>query len=82
MLPYSWLIAALPLLSFIMIVFFLNKNNKISSYFSITMVLSSFLLSCIFFSVLFYQLYLYKSISKSSGVKAKAVVLSESSPKV
>ena len=47
MLPYSWIIAVLPLLSFLMIVFFLNKNNKVSSYFSITMVLTSFLLSCV-----------------------------------
>jgi len=47
MLPYSWIIAALPLLSFILIVFFLNKNNKVSSYFSISMILISFLLSCV-----------------------------------
>jgi len=47
MLAYSWIIAALPLLSFIMIVFFLNRNNKISSGFSITMVLASFVLSCV-----------------------------------
>ncbi len=46
MLQYSWIIAALPLLSFIFIVFFLNKSNKVSSLFSITMVLSSFVLSC------------------------------------
>ncbi len=47
MLPYSWIIAALPLLAFIMIVFFLNKNNKVSSYFSISMILISFILSTI-----------------------------------
>ncbi|UCE67980.1 MAG: NADH-quinone oxidoreductase subunit L [Candidatus Zixiibacteriota bacterium] len=47
MLPYSWIIAALPLLAFILIVFFLNRSNKISSYFSIAMVLTSFVLSCI-----------------------------------
>ncbi len=47
MLSHAWIIAALPLLSFIMIVFFLNRNNKVSSYFSITMVLLSFLLSCV-----------------------------------
>lgn len=47
MLQYSWIIAALPLLSFIMIVFFLNRSNKISSGFSIAMVLSSFVLSCV-----------------------------------
>lgn len=47
MLPYSWIIAALPLLAFVMIVFFLNRNNKISSYFSIAMVLASFVLSCV-----------------------------------
>lgn len=45
--PYSWIIAALPLLAFIMIVFFLNKSNKVSSYFSISMVLLSFVLSLI-----------------------------------
>ncbi len=45
MLPYSWLIAALPLLSAILIIFFFNKNNKLSSYFSISMVLLSFVLS-------------------------------------
>jgi len=47
MLPYSWIIAALPLLAFVLIVFFLNRSNKISSYFSIAMVLTSFVLSCI-----------------------------------
>ena len=47
MLSYALLIAVLPLLSFICIVFFFNKNNKLSSYFSIGMVLTSFLLSCI-----------------------------------
>ena len=47
MLPYSWIIAALPLLSFVMIVFFLHRNNKVSSLFSISTVLISFLLSCI-----------------------------------
>ncbi len=47
MLSYSWIIAALPLLAFIMIVFFLNKSNKVSSYFSIAMILASFVLSCI-----------------------------------
>ena len=39
MLAHAWIIAALPLLSFVMIVFFLNRNNKVSSYFSIAMVL-------------------------------------------
>jgi NADH-quinone oxidoreductase subunit L len=47
MLAHAWIIAALPLLSFIMIVFFLNRNNKVSSYFSIAMVLTAFLLSCV-----------------------------------
>ncbi len=47
MLPYSWIIAALPLLAFILIVFFLNKSNKVSSYFSIGMVLASFVLSVV-----------------------------------
>jgi len=47
MIPYSWIIAALPLLGFLMIVFFLNRNNKISSYFSISMILISFVLSCV-----------------------------------
>jgi NADH-quinone oxidoreductase subunit L len=47
MLPYSWIIAALPLLAFVLIVFFLNRNNKISGYFSIAMVLASFVLSCV-----------------------------------
>ncbi len=45
MLPYSWIIAASPLLAFILIIFFLNRSNKISSYFSIGMVLLSFVLS-------------------------------------
>jgi len=44
---WTWIIAALPLLSFIMIVFFLNRNNKVSSLFSISMVLTSFVLSCV-----------------------------------
>ena len=47
MLQYSWIIAALPLLAFVLIVFFLNRSNKISSYFSIAMVLTSFVLSCV-----------------------------------
>ena len=47
MLAHAWIIAALPLLSFVMIVFFLNRNNKVSSYFSIAMVLTAFLLSCV-----------------------------------
>lgn len=47
MLPYSWIIAALPLLAFIMIVFFLNRNNKISCGFSISMIIISFVLSCV-----------------------------------
>ncbi len=47
MLPYSWIIAALPLLSFILIVFFLNRNNKISCGFSISMIALSFILSCV-----------------------------------
>ena len=47
MLAYSWIIAALPLLAFIMIIFFLNRNNKISSGFSIAMVFTSFVLSCV-----------------------------------
>ena len=46
-LPYAWIIAALPLVAFVLIVFFLNRDNKISSLFSISMVLISFLLSCI-----------------------------------
>jgi NADH-quinone oxidoreductase subunit L len=44
---WVWIIAALPLLSFVMIVFFLNRNNKVSSLFSISMVLTSFVLSCV-----------------------------------
>jgi NADH-quinone oxidoreductase subunit L len=47
MLPYSWIIAALPLLGFVLIVFFLNRSNRISSYFSISMILISFVLSCV-----------------------------------
>lgn len=47
MLPYSWLIAFLPLLAFVLIVFFLKRSDKVSSYFSIAMVLASFVLSCI-----------------------------------
>jgi NADH-quinone oxidoreductase subunit L len=43
---WTWVIAALPLLSFVMIVFFLNQNNRVSSLFSISMVLISFVLSC------------------------------------
>ena len=49
MVPYSWLIPLFPLLSFVMIVFFLNRNNKVSSYFAISMVLTSFILSAIAF---------------------------------
>ena len=45
MVEYSWLIPLFPLLSFVMIVFFLNRNNKISSYFAIAMVLTSLVLS-------------------------------------
>jgi len=53
MVEYSWLIPLFPLLSFVMIVFFLNRNNKISSYFAISMVLLSFLVSLkVFFEVL------------------------------
>jgi len=53
MVEYSWLIPLFPLLSFVMIVFFLNRNNKVSSYFAIAMVLLSFLVSLkVFFEVL------------------------------
>jgi len=53
MVEYSWLIPLFPLLSFVMIVFFLNRNNKVSSYFAIAMVLTSFLVSVkVFFEVL------------------------------
>ncbi len=45
--PYSWIIAALPLLASILIIFFFNRSNKLSSYFSISMVLLSFVLSVI-----------------------------------
>jgi len=45
MTEYSWLIPLFPLFGFIMIIFFLNRNNKLSSYFSIAMVLISFILS-------------------------------------
>ncbi len=45
--PYSWIIAALPLLASILIIFFFNRSNKVSSYFSISMVLLSFVLSVI-----------------------------------
>jgi NADH-quinone oxidoreductase subunit L len=47
MLPYAWIIAALPLLAFVLIVFFLHRNDRVSSYFSIAMVLMSFVLSCV-----------------------------------
>jgi NADH-quinone oxidoreductase subunit L len=46
MLANAWIIAILPLFSFVCIIFFLHRNNKIASYFSIAMVLLSFLLSC------------------------------------
>jgi NADH:ubiquinone oxidoreductase subunit 5 (subunit L)/multisubunit Na+/H+ antiporter MnhA subunit len=53
MVEYSWLIPLFPLLSFVLIVFFLNRNNKVSSYFAIGMVLLSFLVSLkVFFEVL------------------------------
>jgi len=45
MLPYSWLIPALPLLSFALIVFFLIRSNKASSYTSIAAILGSLALS-------------------------------------
>lgn len=45
MTEYSWLIPLFPLFGFIMIIFFLNRNNKVSSYFSIAMVLISFVIS-------------------------------------
>ncbi|OGC94768.1 MAG: hypothetical protein A2W25_03130 [candidate division Zixibacteria bacterium RBG_16_53_22] len=44
---WAWIIAALPLLSFVLIVFFLHRSNRVSSLFSISMVLISFVLSCI-----------------------------------
>jgi NADH-quinone oxidoreductase subunit L len=44
---WTWIIAALPLLSFVAIVFFLYRSNKVSSFFSIAMVLTSFVLSCV-----------------------------------
>ena len=44
---WAWIIAALPLLAFIMIVFLLHRNDKVSSLFSISMVLASFVLSCV-----------------------------------
>ncbi len=50
MVNLSWLIPLFPLLSFVMIVFFMSKNEKLSSYFAITMVVLSCLLS---FGVLF-----------------------------
>ncbi|MCP4582056.1 MAG: hypothetical protein GY839_10585, partial [candidate division Zixibacteria bacterium] len=53
MVEYSWLIPLFPLFSFIMIVFFLNRNNKVSSSFAIAMVLTSFAVSVkILFEVL------------------------------
>lgn len=50
MVEYSWLIPLFPLLSFVLIVFFLSRNNKVSSYFAIAMILTSMVLS---FKVLF-----------------------------
>ncbi len=47
MLPYSWLIPFLPLLSFVLIIFFTIHNKKLSSYISIGAVSLSFILSCI-----------------------------------
>ncbi len=49
MVEFSWLIPLFPLFSFIMIVFFLNRNNNISSYFAIAMVLTSLACSAIAF---------------------------------
>jgi NADH-quinone oxidoreductase subunit L len=50
MVNLSWLILLFPLLSFVMIVFFMSKNEKLSSYFAIAMVI----ISCLFsFGVLF-----------------------------
>jgi NADH-quinone oxidoreductase subunit L len=50
MVNLSWLIPLFPLLSFVMIVFFMSKNEKLSSYFAIAMVI----ISCLFsFGVLF-----------------------------
>jgi NADH-quinone oxidoreductase subunit L len=45
MVNYSWLIPLFPLFSFIMIVFFFSKHEKLSSYFAISMVLASMALS-------------------------------------
>ncbi|OQX92098.1 MAG: NADH-quinone oxidoreductase subunit L [candidate division Zixibacteria bacterium 4484_95] len=45
MVEYSWLIPLFPLLSFVLIVFFLNRNNRVSSYFAIAMILTSMVLS-------------------------------------
>lgn len=50
MVNLSWLIPLFPLLSFVMIVFFMSKNEKLSSYFAIAMVVISCLVS---FGVLF-----------------------------
>ncbi|HOD67610.1 MAG TPA: NADH-quinone oxidoreductase subunit L [candidate division Zixibacteria bacterium] len=47
MTEYSFLICVLPLLSFLLIVFFFRWNEKLSSLFSIAMILASFLLSVI-----------------------------------
>jgi len=53
MVEYSWIIPLFPLFSFVMIVFFLNRNNKVSSYFACAMMLVSFILSLkVFFEVL------------------------------
>jgi NADH:ubiquinone oxidoreductase subunit 5 (subunit L)/multisubunit Na+/H+ antiporter MnhA subunit len=45
MVEYSWLIPLFPLLSFVLIVFFFNRYNKLSGYFAIAMVLVSFVVS-------------------------------------
>jgi NADH-quinone oxidoreductase subunit L len=50
MVSSSWLIPLFPLFSFLVIVFFLHKNEKLSSYFAISMIV----LSCLYsFGVLF-----------------------------
>ena len=47
MTEYSYLIALLPLLSFLMIVFFLRWNEKVSAGFSIAAILTSWVMSVI-----------------------------------
>ncbi len=47
MIEYAWIIPFLPLLSFAMIIFFIGKNEKVSSGFSISMILIDWVIAVV-----------------------------------